>query len=200
MPQIFDSLTYRSQLHRLRQLARLVLSRYHLRDAQLALLQYEDNAVYRITARSGERFVLRISAAEGYRAAEQNSEAFWLTSLRQETGLRAPEPVPTVDGRLVVTMHMDGIPEPRHCVLFRWLPGQPAMPGISLTVMECIGAFTIWSRSISFFARQTPECRNGVRRASRRLCNVCRHTWTVTKMRGWGYDWYNVRNAINVRQ
>lgn len=142
MPQIFDSLTYRSQLHRLRQLARLVLSRYHLRDAQLALLQYEDNAVYRITARSGERFVLRISAAEGYGAAEQNSEAFWLTSLRQETDLRVPEPVPTLDGRLVVTMHIDGILEPRHCVLFRWLPGQPAMPGISLTVMECIGAFT----------------------------------------------------------
>lgn len=142
MPQMFDSLTYRSQLSRLRQLARSVLSHYHLLDAQITLLQYEDNAVYRITARSGERFVLRISAAEGYGAAEQNSEALWLTSLRQETDLRVPEPVPTIDGRLVVTIHIGGIPEPRHCVLFSWLPGQPAMPGISLPVMERIGAFS----------------------------------------------------------
>jgi len=142
MSQVFDSLTYRSQLYRLRQLARSVLSYYHLQDAQLVLLQYEDNAVYCVTARSGKQFVLRVSAAEGYGAAEQNSEALWLTSLRQQTDLYVPEPVITTDGRLVVTMHMDGIPEPRHCVLFRWLPGKPPKSGISLAVMERVGAFT----------------------------------------------------------
>lgn len=42
-----------------------------IRQAQPALLQYEDNAVYRITTRIGEHFVLRVSAAEGHVAAVQ---------------------------------------------------------------------------------------------------------------------------------
>ena len=44
-------------------------------------------------------------------------------ALRRETGLVVPEPVVARDGSLVQTVAVDGMPEARHCVLFRWVEG-----------------------------------------------------------------------------
>lgn len=122
---LFEALPYQEQLRRLQHLREEVLSRYHLHEAQSVLLQYEDNAVYHIITHSGEQFVLRVSAAEGQNVAEQRSEMQWLTTLRQETNLLVPEPVPNVDSAFVTTVAVMEVPEPRHCVLLRWVPGDP---------------------------------------------------------------------------
>jgi Ser/Thr protein kinase RdoA (MazF antagonist) len=129
-------------LTRLQLLAEKALLRYYLRAAQCVLLQYEDNAVFHITTHTGEQFVLRVNAAEGQSAAEQRSEMQWLTALRQETNLVVPEPVSNIDGSLVTTATISEVPEPRHCVLLRWIPGDPPTSAIPPEVIERIGAFT----------------------------------------------------------
>jgi len=48
----------------------------------------------------------------------------WLSALRRETELAVPEPMPTLDGELFTLVASDAVPEPRVCVLFRWLPGR----------------------------------------------------------------------------
>jgi Ser/Thr protein kinase RdoA (MazF antagonist) len=47
----------------------------------------------------------------------------WLSALRCDTGLGLPEPLPARNGSLVITVQVPGVPEPRHCALFTWLPG-----------------------------------------------------------------------------
>ena len=128
----FEALTYSGQMRRLRHLVDMVLPHYSICDAKITLLQYEDNAVYRIAARSGEQFVLRINAAGGHTAAEQLSEVQWLTALHHETGLLVPEPVQTVDGEFLITVEAIGVPVPRHCVLFRWIAGEPLVRELRL--------------------------------------------------------------------
>ncbi len=138
----FDSLAYNGQLSRLRRLARTALEHYGLQQANIKLLQYEDNAVYHVKARENEQFVLRISAAEGHGATEQRSELLWLRALKHDTDLLVPVPVPTVKGEYLITVEGIGVPAPRHCVLFRWVPGHIPTQKLSSAVVERIGEVT----------------------------------------------------------
>ena len=45
-------------------------------------------------------------------------------ALRRDTDLVVPEPVPTREGMVIQTVETTGVPEARHCVLFRWLEGR----------------------------------------------------------------------------
>ncbi len=140
--QSFETLPYQEQLHRLQHLVERVLPFYNLHEAQYALLQYEDNAVYHVANDAGEHFVLRISALKGHSVAAQRSEMWWLMALKYETDLSVPEPIPTRDGALVTTISIMEVLEPRHCVLLRWVPGEPPTSGIQPEVVERIGVFT----------------------------------------------------------
>jgi Ser/Thr protein kinase RdoA (MazF antagonist) len=37
--------------------------------------------------------------------------------------MRVPRPLPARDGRLVMIAGAAGVPEPRLCILFTWVPG-----------------------------------------------------------------------------
>jgi len=67
----------------------------------------------------------------------------WLTFLRrrQETDLVVPQPVPRLDGDLVTVASVEGVPEPRMCVLLRWLPGRFVDKGLTPSHLERVGAF-----------------------------------------------------------
>lgn len=116
------------------------MARYGLPAARLTLLQYEDNAVYRVDTAGGERFVLRIGAAEGHGAARQRSELAWLSALARDSDLLIPRPLPATDGALLATVGVEGVPKPRHCALFRWLPGRPPGPEVDAATAAAIGA------------------------------------------------------------
>ncbi len=140
--QPFETLSYEEQLQCLQPLVESVLQQYGLDEARYALLQYEDNAVYRVTARTGADFVLRVNSLNGHCLAAQRSEMQWLLALRRESGLRVPEPLSNRAGDLVTLGTALSVPEPRPCVLLSWLPGELPAADIEPVVVERIGAFT----------------------------------------------------------
>lgn len=122
--QPFDSLSYRGQLQRLRRLAHSALAHYAVPEPRLIPLRHETNTTFRVLAADGQQYVLRIHNPEGHTVAQIRSELQWLMALRQDTDLGVPEPVLTRDGSSLTTVDIPGIPEPRTCVLFRWLDGR----------------------------------------------------------------------------
>lgn len=127
----FTTLRRQQQVQRLRRLAHVALAHYAIAPTTLTLVQYRNNAVFHVTAPSGEQFALRIHAATNftgtaptYSVPEIESEVRWLMALRHDTDLLVPEPVPTQTGAWVPTVGVDVVPEARACVLFRWLPGR----------------------------------------------------------------------------
>jgi len=138
----FEALTHRGQARRLRHLAGAALRDYPIQAARIALLQYEDNAVYRVTTAAGERFILRLGAAEGHGMAEQRAELLWLAALGRDTDLAVPMPVPTTCGAPLTMVEGGGVPEARPCVLFRWVPGRPPTGAVRPEVVARIGAVT----------------------------------------------------------
>ena len=72
----------------------------------------------------GGPYVLRISRPQVHTAETIESEMAWLGALRRETDLGVPEPVRSRDGPHVVLAGDVAVPEPRVCVLLRWLDGR----------------------------------------------------------------------------
>lgn len=117
--------TRRAELARLRRVGRSALAGFGLRAESVRLLQYEQNATFKVWARGGP-YVLRISRAGIRSAATIESEAAWLAALGRDTQIVAPEPVSALDGRFVVEVHDSALAGDQVCVLFGWLEGRRA--------------------------------------------------------------------------
>jgi Ser/Thr protein kinase RdoA (MazF antagonist) len=120
----FTELGQAGRTARLRRLAMRALAHYDLAVASVRPLTSHYNAVFRIDTADGGRAVLRVNRPGNRSLVDIRSELAWLAALRRETDLVAPEPLPTREGALVTTVEAPGVPEPRHCVLFRWIEGR----------------------------------------------------------------------------
>jgi Ser/Thr protein kinase RdoA (MazF antagonist) len=135
----FEILTNAGQLNRLRRLAENAFTAYDMPAPHLTPLQHEDNTTFRIEGANGERYVLRIHRP--LRTVEAvRSEMTWLAALRRETEFVVPEPVPTQDGDLLTVSSAAGVPEPRICVLFRWVEGRFFDARLTPSHLERVGA------------------------------------------------------------
>ena len=121
-------------------MARLALRGFDVEVARLRVLANHFNTIFRVDAVGGERFVLRINRPGGSDLTDIRSELAWLQALRRDTELAVPEPVAARDGTLVRTVEAPGVPEPRHCVLFRWLDGRDIYRRPSRQTVEQLGA------------------------------------------------------------
>ena len=131
---------------RLEPVARRALAEYGAApDAVLTLLNVSENATYAVDdPATGERTVLRVHRHGYHDGPEIESELAWLDALRQDTGVRTPRVLPTLDGRRLLAMPEDGQPDPRHVVRFEFLPGvEPEEAGESLSQsFELLGGIT----------------------------------------------------------
>lgn len=138
----FYHLTPSGRARRLRRVATTALQAYDLQVGALRLLTIETNAVYRVDGADGRRYVLRVGRGGhiGHSPGEVRSETEWLAALDRDTDLRVPVPLANVAGELVTLIEAPGVPDPRNCVLFRWLPGRLLDQDLSTSNMEAYGA------------------------------------------------------------
>ncbi len=120
----FAALSHRAQVARLKRLAAAALAAYDLPGARLAPLVHAFNTTFQVTDAGGNRYALRITRPGKSTVAEVQSELAWLVALHRDTDLVVPDPVPTRAGALLTVASAPGVPEPRICVLFRWVPGR----------------------------------------------------------------------------
>ncbi len=129
----YSELTRLGQLRRMRKLAEVALEEYGLSGEKLTFQHYEGNVIFRVDVldtSSGKdngifvpnRYNLRILSMNDPDATE--AELIWLAALRKETRLLVPEPVPTLDGKLLTTITTPGVPHGRVVSLMRWVDGQ----------------------------------------------------------------------------
>jgi Ser/Thr protein kinase RdoA (MazF antagonist) len=118
---------------RLDKLARHALRGYPVEpDAELTLLNVSENATYLVDdPRTGQRSVLRLHRRGYHEPAEISSELAWLDALRSDAGIRTPQVIADRSGRRLLALDEDDAAEPRHAVMFEWLPGiEPPADGL----------------------------------------------------------------------
>jgi Ser/Thr protein kinase RdoA (MazF antagonist) len=121
----YSTLTVRGQARRLRALALNALTHYDLEITRLRLVSNDMNGIFRIDTCDGRKFILRVTLPEGGHTLDHVcAEMDWLAALARDTDLSVPCPLPARDGRLVVTAAAAGVPQPRMCEIFSWVPGK----------------------------------------------------------------------------
>lgn len=149
----YADLTQRGRLRRLRRLAERALTLYEIEPVSLHVLGYFYNTTFAVTAVDGSRYVLRVQRATdgpmedhpvppAERRARVESEMWWLDRLRADLDIPVPAPVRARSGEEAVEMAVDGVPEPRLCVLFRWMNGRFLHHRLMPAHLEAVGRLT----------------------------------------------------------
>lgn len=122
-------------------MALAALEHYDLIVKRVRLISTDWNGIFRVDTAEGDRYILRVCMPEphGFSIAAIRSEMMWLAALRRDTDLSVPQPLATREGDLVITAEAAGVPEPRHCVVFSWVPGVNLADRLTLENMAKLG-------------------------------------------------------------
>lgn len=118
----FSSSTREEQLHALGNLAQSALQSWGIYPTSLDLIQYENNAVYRVMT-SSTSYALRINRPAHKPLRWIESELIWLHALQAVPVLHVPRPM-----REVYVGHLDGVETEVYAVLFEWQDGVTLPP------------------------------------------------------------------------
>ncbi|MEB3229517.1 MAG: phosphotransferase [Leptolyngbyaceae bacterium] len=141
-PRLFHQLTSAQQVEILQELASELLSQYGLDKTRIELISHGDNTVFAISVSKdnlpthfrsaslnnifyySDRFILKIHRSHYLSSLEIESELSWLQQLCHDWDLPVPDPIPTLEGPLWVTMRSPFLDADRVCSLTRWLKGR----------------------------------------------------------------------------
>ncbi len=136
----YASLTENGQARRLRPLALNALQQYPLDVSRLRLVTNDFNGIFRVDTTNGQKLILRITLPEGgHNLDHVTAEMDWLAALARDTSLSVPHPLPARDGRLVVEAQAEGVPQPRLCEVFSWVPGKNLSEDMSAANIARLG-------------------------------------------------------------
>ena len=119
----FDQLTDRGKVRRLRRVALYALAHYDLDIERVRFVSNWTNGIFRLYARNGASYVLRVCAPDWRTEADLRAEITWLRALKKDTDIPVPAPITTRHGRDFVEESTEGLAGPLRCALMEWLPG-----------------------------------------------------------------------------
>lgn len=134
----FSKCSYLSQVRRLRLLGLDALKRYSVNVSKVEFIHHGENATFKVTSKSGAKYLLRIHR-DGYHSKEAIlEELFWLGRL-SANGQLVPTPVQSKTKELIVGIANKDLDLSRHCCLLRWIDGRFIDKSLSLQHMYKIG-------------------------------------------------------------
>lgn len=127
----YDQLTRLGKIRRMRTLALRMLENYDLQVEWVKFLADDTNMSFKVRAKSGEDYVLRIYSDEETTLVDNQAEVFWLQALKRDTRLRFAAPVLRADGNAITLTNEPGFPLEKRGVLFTWVPGRTLETGLN---------------------------------------------------------------------
>jgi len=176
-PTEFAALSTARQLRRVMQLARQALALYGIPlDSEISLLNYSENATYRIRPPRSAPLVLRINRPGYHPRCHIATELEWVRALCRDTPVKTAAPIAGRDGEFIQHIWHPCVPEPRNCVLMSFLPGTEPDESNRQAAFALLGETT--ARLHLHAASWKPATA------------VCRHRWDFDAMLGprplWG--------------
>ena len=112
-------------LRRLEAVAQLAVARmYPGEPAELVHINQSENTTYQVTAKSGDRTILRIHRTGYHSDKAIRSEHAWIEALRREAGVRTARVLPVNGEETISRIVTDELPDGRNCVFFEFLDGE----------------------------------------------------------------------------
>jgi Ser/Thr protein kinase RdoA (MazF antagonist) len=119
----FRDASYLARVRRIRKVAAVAASRYPLKVSAIELVQHGENTTFRVDAKGGQRYLLRVHRPGYHTEAAIKEELAWLAQLSQ-AGFSVPQPIAAKSGEWVETVTSYDVPAPLNCSLLHWLDGR----------------------------------------------------------------------------
>jgi Ser/Thr protein kinase RdoA (MazF antagonist) len=127
----FESLTVAGRVARVRRLGYSVVERFGLTGARLSLAGESFNTLFRVRTSGRDDCLLRVGPAlRLHPAGSGEVEAAWLSALGEDTDIPIASVFRDLAGDAVTEASDPGVPEPRSCMLFSWIPGRVISGGL----------------------------------------------------------------------
>lgn len=134
----WSELSERGRLMRLRPLAKAALQDYSVDVEKLTLIGGFINALFRVDTADGP-LALRVGLIQEHSEADTDVELAWLEAIASESEINVGRPIRTRTGELYAYASAPGVPDPRRCTLFTWVPGGPIADRTTPAVFEAYG-------------------------------------------------------------
>ena len=93
-------------------------------DASVDLINISENATFRIDSPAHRPVILRIHRENYHTKKGIESELIWMEALRHQANVSTPQAIPGKNRQLIQKHNSPLLPNPRHLVLFEFVPGQ----------------------------------------------------------------------------
>lgn len=104
--------------------ARLALESYPLEVNELILINNEYNATFKVSAKNGNDYALRVNVNSPRTIENLKAEIAWVNFLRNDEKVKVPHPISTSEDQHFVLVHSDLGEGDFKCVLYSWLEGE----------------------------------------------------------------------------
>lgn len=118
----FFNLDTQQQAERLEAAGRQALKHWNINNAELHLIKYRENAVFRVE-QNGTRMALRLHRHGYHSDDELRSELQWMRAL-ENAGISVPIVIPSESGELFVKHAAPDLPGEIQIDLFEWIDGK----------------------------------------------------------------------------
>jgi len=125
----YEELTEQGKIRRMHGIARAALDHYDIEVARLRCIARDTNTTFRVDTVGRHTFALRVGAPGVDTEVDTPTELAWLEALSRVPEIGTAHPHRNRDSDLITTVTHPGVPHPRKCVLFDWLPGSPIGDG-----------------------------------------------------------------------
>lgn len=124
----FDELSLEEKLDHFENVARRALKFWGIpTDVKMKLLNYTENATYRITLPDGGKQIMRVHRLDYTTKDSIMTELQWIMDLKRDTDISLADPIPMLNGEYVATVHTESLNEDRHVVCFSFAEGKPPL-------------------------------------------------------------------------
>lgn len=113
------------------------LRHYPITPTSMRLVGGFTNVIFRIDTATST-YALRVDYIQDHTDEDVAVELDWLAAL-EESDLDVCRVVPATSGERSVYAAATGVPEPRRCVLFKWIPGKPLAEDLTPPRYEQLG-------------------------------------------------------------
>jgi Ser/Thr protein kinase RdoA (MazF antagonist) len=122
------------------QIADKALKLFPFEVKEVALINNEYNATFKVESNDGQLFALRININSPRTPENLKAEVSWVNHLYLDDRVKVAKPIPSNQGELFASVQDIRSSRDLHCVLYSWLPGSELEDEPELVQIKALGA------------------------------------------------------------
>jgi len=128
------------QIDSLKKFALIVLESYQISAKSIEIVNYENNATFKITTTDETNFALRININSPRSKANIEAEIAWVKFLNTSDLVNTARPISNKHGSYITTYFHQEIGRDLNCVVYSWLDGVDVGDDPTPTQLQALGA------------------------------------------------------------